>query len=108
MSERYRTFREFYPFYLTQHTNPVCRLLHVIGVFASTASLVSALASQAWLWAALSPLVGYAFGWTGHFVFEGNRPASFKQPIFSFIGDLTMARDVVTGKIGLSPSESRP
>ena len=108
MSERYRTFHYFYPFYLTQHTHPICRLLHVIGVFASTATLVTALASHAWLIAALAPLVGYAFGWTGHFVFEGNRPASFRQPIFSFLGDLAMARDVVTGRIGLSPGGDTP
>lgn len=108
MSERYKTFREFYPFYLTQHANPVCRLLHVIGVLASATALFTSLATQAWLMAALSPLVGYAFGWTGHFVFEGNRPASFNQPIFSFIGDLSMARDVLTGKIRLRPTETTP
>jgi hypothetical protein len=104
MSSRYQTFREFYPFYLTQHHHPVCRGLHVVGVFASTATLVTALASQAWTYAALAPLVGYAFGWTGHFVFEGNRPASFRQPIFSFLGDLAMARDVIAGRIGLRPT----
>jgi hypothetical protein len=108
MPSQYSTFREFYPFYLTQHTNPICRLLHVIGVFASAATLLTGLASQAWLMAALSPLVGYAFGWTGHFVFEGNRPASFRQPIFSFMGDLAMARDVVTGRIGLRPTGNTP
>lgn len=27
----YRSFREFYPFYLSQHSHPVCRRLHVIG-----------------------------------------------------------------------------
>jgi hypothetical protein len=108
MPSRYATFREFYPFYLTQHLNPICRLLHVMGVFASTATLVTALATQTWLLAALSPLIGYGFGWTGHFVFEGNRPASFRQPIFSFLGDLAMARDVVTGRIGLRPTGETP
>jgi hypothetical protein len=101
MARRYETFPEFYAFYLTQHTHPICRLLHVIGVFASTGVLITALASQAWVLAAIAPLIGYAFGWTGHFVFEGNKPASFRQPIFSFIGDLAMARDVVTGRIGV-------
>jgi hypothetical protein len=107
MPSRYRTFREFYPFYLGQHAHPICRLLHVIGVFASTAALLIALASQQWLFAALAPLIGYGCGWTGHFVFEGNRPASFRQPIFSFLGDLAMARDVVSGRIGLRPHGER-
>jgi hypothetical protein len=101
---RYRTFRDFYSFYLTQHRDPVCRLLHVVGVLASAATLAVGLASQVWLVAALAPLVGYAFGWTGHFVFEGNRPASFRQPLLSFLGDLAMARDVLTGRIALRPA----
>lgn len=107
MAERYRTFHEFYPFYLEQHTNPICRLLHVLGVFASAGTLVIALVQHAWLVAVLSPLVGYAFGWTGHFVFERNRPASFRQPLYSFVGDLAMARDVVIGRIGLRPNKGR-
>lgn len=108
MSSRYRTFHEFYPFYLTQHLNPICRVLHVIGACVSTATLLTALATGAWLVAALSPLIGYAFGWTGHFVFERNRPASFRQPIFSFLGDLAMARDVLTGRLSVRPARPDP
>lgn len=108
MAKRYKTFREFYPFYLTQHTHPVCRALHVIGVFVAALVLGIALAYRAWLIALLSPSLGYALGWTGHFVFERNRPASFRQPLYSFIGDLAMTRDVITGKIGLQPDRDRP
>jgi hypothetical protein len=31
MADRYRTFREFYPFYLSEHRHPVCRRLHFVG-----------------------------------------------------------------------------
>ena len=108
MSSRYRTFGEFYVFYLTQHLNPVCRLLHVIGVVTSTVALLTALATGAWLVAGFSPLIGYAFGWTGHFVFERNRPASFRQPIFSFLGDLVLARDVLTGRLSIRATGEAP
>jgi len=38
-------------------------------------------------------LIGYAFAWVGHFVYEGNRPATFVYPTFSFMGDcLTFVR----------------
>lgn len=50
-----------------------------------------------WLIAAL--LVGYGFAWIGHFVFEKNKPASFKQPIYSFMGDWRMWFDILRGKI---------
>jgi len=44
-------------------------------------------------------LCGYAFAWVGHFVFEKNKPASFKRPLYSFMGDWVMYKDIWTGKI---------
>lgn len=31
MTRKYQTFREFYPYYLSEHANPVCRTLHFAG-----------------------------------------------------------------------------
>ena len=50
-----------------------------------------------WLLAAL--LCGYGFAWVGHFFFEKNRPATFKHPFYSFVGDWVMFKDILTGKI---------
>ena len=33
MSSRFPDFASFYPFYLSQHRDGVCRTLHVLGVF---------------------------------------------------------------------------
>ena len=44
-------------------------------------------------------LCGYGFAWVGHFGFEKNRPASFKRPLYSFMGDWVMYTDIWTGKI---------
>ena len=44
-------------------------------------------------------LSGYGFAWVGHFVFEKNRPASFKRPLWSFMGDWRMYFDIWTGKV---------
>jgi hypothetical protein len=100
-AQRYSTFGEFYEFYLTQHENPVCRLLHVMGVLGAAGVLVFSAVRGAWGWTALAPVVGYGCGWTGHFVFEGNRPASFRQPWFSLLGDLLMTTQVLSGKLSL-------
>jgi len=51
----------------------------------------------AWLW--LLPVIGYGFAWVGHFVFEKNRPATFKYPLYSLMGDWVMFKDILTGKI---------
>jgi hypothetical protein len=91
----YQTFAEFYPFYLSQHRNPVCRTLHVAGVVSSLGLLLLLLARQQWLAAPLFPLPGYACGWIGHFVFEKNRPASFRYPFYSFAADIRMAIDIL-------------
>ncbi len=95
----FTSFAEFYPFYLSEHSNRTCRRLHFIG---STLALLclAALAltgKLAWLPAAL--VAGYAFAWIGHFGFEKNRPASFKRPFYSFMGDWVMYRDIWLGRI---------
>lgn len=96
---RIRTFADFYPFYLSEHANRVSRRLHFVGTSIALALLIAALLTQVW-WLILVALVqGYAFAWVGHFFFEHNRPATFKYPGFSFIGDWRMWWDIVTGKI---------
>ena len=33
MEKEFKTFKQFYPFYLSEHMNPICRGLHFIGTF---------------------------------------------------------------------------
>ena len=77
MSERFTSFREFYPFYLGEHRNRSCRRLHFVGTSFAIGFIVLAAkgGNPGWLLAAL--LSGYAFAWIGHFFFEKNRPATF-------------------------------
>ena len=99
MEKQYKTFRDFYPYYLSQHTNPTCRVLHFIGSSIVLAALIVALiTSNAW-WLAAMPLAGYGFAWAGHFFFEKNRPATFTYPLYSFAGDWVMYRQLLMGKI---------
>jgi len=99
METRFQTFKEFYPFYLNEHRNPTCRRLHFLGSTIVVALIVAALVTQEWnlLW--LLPVVGYGFAWAGHFFFEHNRPATFKYPLFSLMGDWVMFRDMITGRV---------
>jgi hypothetical protein len=96
---RFKTFREFYPYYLSEHADRKCRRMHFAGTSLVLASLVLAIVSgQArWLW--LMPLFGYGFAWLGHFVFEKNRPATFRHPLFSLAGDFVMYADMLRGRI---------
>jgi hypothetical protein len=96
---RFQTFAEFYPYYLSEHTSRVSRRLHVVGTSIALVLIVAALATHIW-WLVLAALVqGYAFAWVGHFFFEHNRPATFKHPIYSFLGDWRLWWDTVTRRV---------
>lgn len=93
------SFAEFYPFYLGEHQNRTCRRLHFAGSTLGLLCLGYALASGQWMFVLYGLLCGYAFAWIGHFGFEKNKPASFKRPLYSFMGDWVMYKDIWTGRI---------
>ncbi|MCG6953508.1 MAG: DUF962 domain-containing protein [Betaproteobacteria bacterium] len=98
-AKRYASFAEFYPFYLSEHANQTCRRLHFVGTSLGLACLVIALVTlNAW-WLLVGLLVGYAFAWVGHFVFEKNRPATFTYPLWSLMGDWVMWSEILRGRI---------
>lgn len=56
------------------------------------------LATQnAWRLAAM-PLVGYGSAWIAHFFFEKNRPATFRYPLWSLMGDFRLFWETVSGR----------
>uniref|UniRef100_A0A486XK77 Transmembrane protein n=1 Tax=Rheinheimera sp. BAL341 TaxID=1708203 RepID=A0A486XK77_9GAMM len=97
--QKFSSFNEFYPYYLAEHRHPVCRALHYIGSMLVLCLLAYSLLSQQWHWLWLLPLVGYGFAWLGHFLFEHNRPATFKYPLYSLAADWVMLKDFLTGQI---------
>ena len=95
----YSTFANFYPFYLSEHQHPICRRLQVTGSALVVLLVAFAVLTATWTTLLFVPVAGYGFAWTGHLLFEKNRPATFTYPIFSLMGDWVMFRDVPTGKI---------
>jgi hypothetical protein len=98
---RFESFAAFYPFYLGEHRNRVCRQLHFIGSLGVIGCVAMAVATGNWLWLPAAVTCGYGFAWIGHFFFEKNRPATFHHPIYSLMGDWVMFKDICTGKIPL-------
>jgi hypothetical protein len=95
----FKSFAEFYPFYLGEHANRHCRRLHFVGSTLALVCLGLLLATGQWHWLLAGLLCGYGFAWLGHFGFEKNRPASFSRPLYSFMGDWVMYRDIWIGRI---------
>jgi hypothetical protein len=95
----FTNFSEFYPYYLAEHGNRVCRRLHFIGSSLVIAVVVLALSTGQLRWLWLAPVAGYGFAWVGHYVFEKNRPATFKHPLYSLLGDWVMYGQMLRGKV---------
>jgi hypothetical protein len=94
-----KTFAEFYPFYLAEHQDRTCRRLHFLGSTLALACLALLVVTGKPQYLLYGLLCGYGCAWVGHFVFEKNKPASFKRPLYSFMGDWVMYKDIWTGKI---------
>lgn len=98
MEKKYKTLKEFYPYYLEEHQNPTCRVLHFIGTGLVFLILAASLALGNLLWLISIPFVGYGFAWIGHYFFEKNKPATFQYPGFSLASDFILFFDLLTGK----------
>ena len=97
-NREYDSLDKFYPYYLEQHQNATCRLLHFSGTLLLfiLIGLSVFLANYSLLW--FLPLVGYGFAWAGHFFFEKNKPATFQYPLYSLASDFIMFWHLLTGK----------
>lgn len=107
MAQPIKTYKEFYPFYLSEHENPVNRLLHFIGTFLVFICLFMSIYTGKYFYIILIPVVGYGFAWIGHFVFEKNKPATFQYPFWSLISDFKMFFQIIGGKVSINPSKPK-
>ncbi|XP_062210703.1 uncharacterized protein LOC133912129 [Phragmites australis] len=90
---------EFWGFYLSQHSKSGTRRWHFFGTLASLAcALLAAATGRAALLLA-APALGYGMAWYSHFFVEGNRPATFGYPVWSFLCDLRMFVLILTGRL---------
>lgn len=101
MAQSFNSFSDFYPYYLDEHSNPICRRLHFVGSALVLAVIATVLFTQMWVLLWLCPVIGYGFAWVGHFFYEHNRPATFKHPFYSLMGDWVMFKDILVGKISM-------
>jgi hypothetical protein len=99
MDQPIRSFEEFWPHYLRQHASRSTRALHYCGVLVALVLLVGMIVLLEPLFFVAALVAAYAFAWIGHYVFEGNRPATFRYPLWSFMGDIRMFRLWIMGRL---------
>jgi hypothetical protein len=95
-----RSFAEFWPFYVREHSRAGTRALHAAGTIVSTALFVALAATGRWRWLPVALVVGYAAAWVGHFFVEHNRPATFRHPLWSLAADYKMVALILAGRMG--------
>ncbi len=98
-TERYKSFSEFWPFYVREHSRSGTRILHLVGTIIGVTLLIYFIASGRWWLFPLSFIPGYGFAWLGHFKIEKNKPATFEYPLWSFMGDYKMIACMLSGRI---------
>ena len=96
--ERYKSFEDFYPYYIAEHDHKYTKLMHFIGTSISIYFLIKFLLSFNFLFILYALLAGYGFAWVGHFFIEKNKPATFKYPFYSLKGDYKMYLEILQGK----------
>ena len=96
---RYKTYSAFFDFYLSEHNQPLTRAVHYLGSTLGILALVLAVRTLNPLWILVGLVAGYGCAWAGHFFIEHNRPATFKYPLWSFMGDYHMYFLWLTGQL---------
>jgi hypothetical protein len=99
MPPRLRTYEEFWPYYVSEHSKPATRALHVFGTALVLLALAAAVFVSPW-WLLVAPVAGYAPAWIAHFFVEKNRPATFTYPLWSLRGDFRMFALTLRGRMG--------
>ena len=94
-----KNINEYYKYYLTLHKNKTCRLLHFLGQITTIVFTIWVFWNWHWYFIPAIPFIIYPFAWSGHYFFEKNEPAAFKDPIKAKISDWMMFRDILLGKV---------
>ena len=95
-TNKFNSFKEFYPFYLSEHKKKETKILHFIGTLGVVILILYCFISKDWNKIFYAPVIGYGFAWTGHLFFEKNRPATFQYPLYSLMGDFVMFWNILT------------
>ncbi len=100
MNEQPKNYREFWDFYVHEHSRPLTRALHFTGTALGIILLAWFILRGTWYYFPFCFVTGYAFAWVSHFFVEHNKPATFKYPLWSFISDYKMMWYMLTGRMG--------
>ena len=95
----FKTYTEFWPYYLGEHSQHRTRMIHVFGMVLALFALAKAIIHLSLGWLLMAFVFGYGFAWIAHMFVEKNRPTTFTHPLWSLRGDFHMFVLFLTGKL---------
>lgn len=97
MPQEFRSFAEFWPYYVREHSKPATRRWHFAGTSLALICALKAVATGKPGWLLVGLLAGYGPAWYSHYVIEKNRPATFRHPLWSLRADFVMWGRMIGG-----------
>lgn len=95
----FENFDDFFAYYVAEHREPLNRAFHAAGTGLGISIIVAAFwIGKPWL-ALLWIPAAYGLSWTGHFLVEGNKPATFRHPWWSLVSDFRMLGLMLSGRL---------
>ena len=96
--KEYTSFKDFYPYYLSEHQKKHTKLMHFIGTTLYLYCAIHFVFSFDFMFVLYGLICGYGFAWISHFFIEKNKPATFRYPMYSFMADHVMYFEILLGK----------
>lgn len=98
---RFQSWSSFYPYYLCEHSHQTTKLFHFLATFNVLMFWILFLKSglKKVKFLIFSIVQGYGLAWISHFFVEQNKPATFYYPVWSFMSDFVMFKDLITGNL---------
>lgn len=97
--KRIKSYSEFWPYYLREHSQPLTRAFHYFGTSLGISLVIFSVLTKQWNYLWFAMVSGYFFAWLSHFFIEKNKPATFKYPLWSFISDFKMLFYFLSGRL---------
>jgi hypothetical protein len=99
VSRHFEDFKEFWPFYVAEHSKRGTRVFHFLGTSLLFLFLTRGIFLHSILNLICAVVSAYGLAWFSHFVIEKNRPATFRYPLFSLMGDFKMYALILLGRM---------
>jgi hypothetical protein len=90
-----KTFEEFWPFYLSEHSQPSNKAIHFFGFVLGLITIIYGFVTMDPVCFVVAPVLTYAFAWLGHALVQKNKPTTFKHPLWSFVSYFKMMGQIL-------------